>query len=74
MSVGAGGNYVPRTVTADLAQIANPFIFVSECLRNGSYEERVALFRAMTLAWARSRNTQGEAAIDQFFDEIWEEL
>ena len=74
MSVGAGGNYVPRPVTVDLSEVADPFIFVTECLRNGSYEERAALSRALTLAWARSRNTQGEAAIDQFFDEIWEEL
>ena len=71
MSIVPGDNYVPRPVTVDLSQIANPFIFVTECLRNGSYEERVALSRVMTLAWARSRNTQGEAAVDQFFDDIW---
>lgn len=74
MSVGAGGSYVPRPVTVDLAQIADPFIFVTECLRNGSYEERVALSRAMTLAWARSRNTDGQAAVDGLFEQIWEEL
>ena len=74
MSVGAGGNYVPRPVTVDLSEIADPFIFVTECLRNGSYEERVALSRAMTLAWARSRNTESEAALDRFFDDVWEEL
>ena len=74
MSVGAGGNYVPRPVTVDLSEIADPFIFVTECLRNGSYEERVALSRAMTLAWARFRNTYGQAAVDGLFEQIWEEL
>lgn len=74
MSVGAGGNYVPRPVTVDLSEIANPFIFVTECLRNGSYEERVALSRAMTLAWARSRNTDGQVAVDDLFEDIWEEM
>ena len=74
MSVGAGGNYAPRPVTVDLSQIADPFIFVTECLRNGSYEERAALSRAMTLAWARYRNTEYEATIDGLFEQIWEEL
>ena len=74
MSVGAGGNYVPRPVTVDLAQIANPFIFVTECLRNGSESERADLARAMTLAWARTRNTTAEKRVNALFYEIWEEL
>ena len=74
MSVGAGGNYVPRPVTVDLTEIANPFIFVTECLRNGSESERASLARAMTLVWARTRNTNGEKRVDELFYEIWEEL
>ena len=74
MSVGAGGNYVPRPVTVDLSEIANPFIFVTECLRNGSESERASLARAMTLVWARTRNTNGEKRVDELFYEIWEAL
>ena len=74
MSVGAGGNYVPRPVTVDLEQIADPFIFVTECLRNGTAEERAGLARAMTLVWARTRNTTAEKRVNALFYEIWEEL
>lgn len=74
MSVGAGGNYVPRPVTVDLSEIADPFIFVTECLRNGSAEERAGLARAMTLVWARSRNTDGQHYVDMFLEDVWEEL
>ena len=72
--IGAGGNYVPRPVTVDLSEIANPFIFVTECLRNGSESERASLARAMTIVWARSRNTDGQAAVDGLFEQIWEEM
>lgn len=64
----------PRPVTVDLSQISNPFIFVTECLRNGSESERASLARAMTLVWARTRNTNGEKRVDELFCEIWEEL
>ena len=74
MSVGAGGNYVPRPVTVDLSEIADPFIFVTECLRNGSAEERAGLARAMTLVWARTRNTTAADRVNALFYEIWEEL
>ena len=73
-SIGAGGNYVPRPVTVDLSEIANPFIFVTECLRNGSESERASLARAMTIVWARTRNTTAEKRVNALFYEIWEEL
>ena len=74
MSVVPGDNYVPRPVTVDLSEIADPFIFVTECLRNGTAEERAGLARAMTLVWARTRNTSTEQRVNALFYEIWEEL
>ena len=78
MNLGSGGWYWPREVarpvTVDLSEIANPFIFVTECLRNGSESERASLARAMTIVWARTRNTTAEKRVNALFYEIWEEL
>lgn len=66
----------PRNTVVDVdwGTLSDPFILITELLRNGTPDERAAVARAMTAVWGRSQNTDNESAVDDLFSQIFEEL